>query len=115
MNIYHEARGEPIQGQIAVGNVVINRIDHPNYPNTVCDVVYERKQFSWYSDGKSDTVHNMLAFKEAAEISLMLLAGYINDNTDGATHYYNPYKVTPKWASVYDYQIQYANHIFLSN
>jgi len=115
INIYHEARSEPIQGQIAVGNVVINRIDDPNYPNTVCDVVYERKQFSWYSDGKSDKIHNKIAFKEAAEISLMLLAGYIDDNTDGATHYYNPHIVKPYWANAYDYQIQYANHIFLNS
>ena len=115
MNIYHEARGEPVQGQIAVGNVVINRVDDPAYPNTVCGVIYQNKQFSWYSDGKPDTIHYKGAFKEAAELSLMLLAGYIDDNTDGALHYYNPNEASPKWANTYDYRIVYANHIFLIN
>jgi len=114
LNIYHEARGEPIQGQLAVGNVVINRVDDSNYPNTICGVVYDRKQFSWYWDGKSDKINNRMDFLVAAELSLMLLAGYIGDNTNGAIYYYNPSIVQPRWANVYDYQIRYANHIFLS-
>lgn len=113
MNIYHESRGEPVQGQLAVGNVVINRVDDPDFPNTVCGVILQVHQFSWYWDGKSDRVRNREDFKLAAELSLMLLAGYIDDNTDGALYYYNPNKANPYWASAYNYRVTYANHRFL--
>ena len=46
--IHHEARGEPLEGQIAVASVVLNRVEDPRFPNTVCGVVKEPKQFSWY-------------------------------------------------------------------
>ena len=46
-NIYYEARGESLKGKQAVGNVVLNRVDHKKYPNTVCGVVYEAKRYSW--------------------------------------------------------------------
>lgn len=45
--IYHEARGEPLRGQIAVGLVTLNRVKHPSYPNTICGVVYQPHQYSW--------------------------------------------------------------------
>ena len=47
MNIYHEARGERWEGQIAVAHVTMNRVAHDEWPNNVCDVVYQKKQFSW--------------------------------------------------------------------
>ena len=46
-NIYYEARGESLKGKQAVGNVVLNRVDHEKYPDTFCDVVYEAKRYSW--------------------------------------------------------------------
>jgi len=53
-NIYHESRGESNLGQIAVAHVVRNRVESPKYPNTVCEVVWQPKQFSWTHDGRSD-------------------------------------------------------------
>ena len=47
MNIYHEARSESMQGQIAVAQVTLNRVEHDKWPSTICEVVYEPKQFSW--------------------------------------------------------------------
>ena len=47
MNIYHEARGERMEGQIAVAQVTLNRAAHEEWPSTICDVVYQPKQFSW--------------------------------------------------------------------
>lgn len=111
--MYHESRGEPIQGQLAVGNVVINRQDDPSFPNTVCGVVFQKMQFSWYWDGKSDRIRNIKDLKLAAELSIMLLAGYIDDNTDGAIYYYNPSSADPYWAHVYNHKVTYANHRFL--
>ena len=113
MNIYHESRGEPVQGQLAVGNVVINRVDSPDFPNTYCGVILQDKQFSWYWDGKSDRIRNMEDFKLAAELSFMLLIGYIEDNTEGALYYYNPSVVNPYWATAYNYKVTHANHVFL--
>jgi len=53
-NIYFEALTESDAGKIAVANVTMNRVKHPAFPNSVCDVVWEPKQFSWTHDGKSD-------------------------------------------------------------
>lgn len=49
-NIYYESRGESLAGKLAVAKVTLNRTEHPAYPDTVCGVVYERKQFSWTSN-----------------------------------------------------------------
>ena len=46
-NIYHEARGESIKGQYAVAHVTMNRVHHEQFPDTVCEVVFQPKQFSW--------------------------------------------------------------------
>lgn len=46
-NIYHEARGEPRRGQLAVALVTLNRVKHANYPNSICKVVFQPNQFSW--------------------------------------------------------------------
>ena len=61
--IYFEARGEPVQGQIAVGQVILNRVRSPNFPETICGVVYQGQmspgcQFSFTCDGKTDTPKN---------------------------------------------------------
>ena len=58
LNIYFEARSEPIQGQIAIAEVTLNRVASANFPNDVCSVVLQDNnsgcQFSWWCDGKSD-------------------------------------------------------------
>ena len=68
LNIYFEARGEPEKGQHAVGHVVMNRVAHSRYPNSVCGVVHQggeqrlhRCQFSWWCDGQSDKPVNQKA------------------------------------------------------
>jgi N-acetylmuramoyl-L-alanine amidase len=50
--IYHESRGEPIVGQLAVGQVIINRTLHPKFPDTICEVVKQKGQFQFYKEGK---------------------------------------------------------------
>ena len=50
LNIYHEARGERVEGQIAVAHVTMNRVNHEKWPSTICEVVYQPKQFSWTHD-----------------------------------------------------------------
>ncbi len=71
--IYFEARGEPEEGQLAVAQVVLNRVKNPAYPNTICGVVYQNKtkrnrcQFSFACDGRSDRITDMTALGNRAE------------------------------------------------
>jgi spore germination cell wall hydrolase CwlJ-like protein len=125
INIYHEARGEPIEGQIAVGHVVFNRVKHKSYPNSICEVVKQAKynpityhpirhkcHFSWYCDGKSDKPKDKDKYSKAIILSKALLLNIYPDNTCGATHYFNPHKVNPKWANNYNFKVKHANHVF---
>ena len=52
--IFFESRDQPIEGQFAVGDVVMNRVESTRFPNNICDVVYQKKQFSFTHDGMSD-------------------------------------------------------------
>jgi len=137
-NIYHEARGESIAGQLAVALVTDNRKKDIRFPNTYCDVVYEgpmreswktrkrkdipssdriyfpvkhRCQFSWYCDGKSDKVLNEDLWKTAYMIASAVAQGVVFDFTDGATHYHADY-VSPDWAKKYHKIVKIDQHIF---
>lgn len=113
-NIYFEAKGEPLEGQIAVAHVVINRTNSSAYPNTPCEVVYQARlsrwglengkviplrnqcQFSWYCDGKSDVIRDWNRYREFVSIAHDALSGEIPDNTNGALWYHANY-VDPYW------------------
>ena len=125
LNIYHEARSESKLGQEAVGLVTMNRVYDERYPDTVCDVVYQshvdskgrpkrnRCQFSWYCDGKSDKIHDIVAYSEIEELSASILESYgiERDITDGAVMYHASY-VKPYWASSYERTSRVDSHIF---
>ena len=74
-NIYFESRNQPLAGRLAVGQVTMNRVDSPRFPNTVCDVVMQggerlhRCQFSWYCDGEVDFPSDEIRFREAADLA----------------------------------------------
>ena len=110
-NIYHESRGESNLGQIAVAHVVRNRVESPKYPNTICKVVWQPKQFSWTHDGISDEPKDRKAFIKA--VWLHLIANIKNDITDGALNFYAHKKVTPSWASEKEVVALIGNHTFL--
>lgn len=86
-----EARGEPYQGQVAVGAVVLNRIDHPSFPNTLSGVIYQRGAFTCLSDGQFDQPIADSAYQAARDA----LNGA--DPTGGAIYYFNPATATSKW------------------
>ncbi|MBQ3010604.1 MAG: spore cortex-lytic enzyme [Oscillospiraceae bacterium] len=86
-----EARGEPYTGQVAVGAVVLNRVDHPSFPNTISGVIYQSGAFSCLYDGQWDEPVADSAYKAAREA----LAG--SDPTGGAIYYFNPVTATSKW------------------
>lgn len=114
MNIYHEARGETLEGMFAVGAVTLNRVASSKYPNTIEGVVKQRNQFSWYWDGKSDSVLEPKAWSTAKSVAKILLA---NDNLrirkklDGVLFYHAVY-VRPAWSRKVDRVATIGNHIF---
>lgn len=86
-----EARGEPYIGQVAVGAVVLNRIDHPSFPNSLSGVIYQSGAFSCMYDGQFDQPISDSAYRAAREA----LSG--SDPTGGAIYYFNPATATSSW------------------
>jgi N-acetylmuramoyl-L-alanine amidase len=125
MNLYHEARGESLAGQLAVGFSTMNRVADKRYPDTVCGVVKQAKyhgwdldnpirnrcQYSWFCDGKSDNPQDGKAMLEAAILAQNIIAGTITDISAGATHYHATY-VAPYWADDMTVVLEIDQHIF---
>lgn len=118
--IYFEARGEPEEGQLAVAQVVLNRVKNPTYPNTICGVVYQNKskrnrcQFSFACDGRADRVTDKGAWAQAEELARLSVedqkAMFI-DEVGSATHYHATY-VRPRWAGRMTQTDKIGRHIF---
>ena len=101
-NVYYESRGEPVEGQVAVARVTLNRLK--THAPTICKVVFQKKQFSWTLKPVSKRID-----KVAWDIAEK--AAVVAYNTEGfeATHYHNT-SVSPKWGLTKVTQI--GNHIF---
>ena len=139
MNIYFEAKSEPIAGQYAVADVVLNRVNDARYPNSICEVVLQgpqreswktkkienlednqrqfypirhKCQFSWYCDGKPDKVRDGDAWRKAQEIAYRIVGeSKFRGVTEGSTHYHATY-VSPRWAPQLDLVGRIGTHIF---
>ena len=111
LNVYFEARSEPIIAQFAVAQVTMNRVKSAQYPDNVCDVVWDNRQFSWTHDGKSDKPRNPNAWLEANQIASLVLSPNFPDLVDGATHYHAHY-VSPSWASSLESVATIGTHKF---
>ena len=99
--IYYEAASEPDAGQSAVAQVILNRVRHPVFPDTVCGVVYQGSehagcQFSFACDGSLARIPMRKAWARASRAAGMALAGYVYAPVGLATHYHT-YAVTPVW------------------
>ena len=88
VNVYHEARGEARAEQIAVSQVVLNRVADPRWPDTPCKVITQNQQFSWYWDARSDMIYDLRTFRENIYAALLVYTGRTDDVAKGATHYY---------------------------
>tara|TARA_B100000941_G_C28322736_1_gene457381 strand:+ start:105 stop:566 length:462 start_codon:yes stop_codon:yes gene_type:complete len=122
-NVYFEARGQGAAGWVAVAQVTLNRVQDKRFPNTICEVVkqgltYEngypiknKCQFSWYCDGKSDKIKNIIVYNKIVELMNYILDQGLFDFTDGATHYHADY-VRPDWAKTKTKTIEIEDHIF---
>jgi N-acetylmuramoyl-L-alanine amidase len=129
-NIYMESRNESTAGKVAVGNVTMNRLKSKDFPDTICEVVYEgphyesqftgklyayknRCQFSWYCDGKRDEIKSKKIFWEIYALSEKIVSNSdaIIDMTDGALFYHADY-VTPTWSFQFKKKVVIDRHIF---
>lgn len=116
--IYFEARGESYRGQVAVAQVVLNRVKDHRYPDTICAVVYQNQhqrnacQFSFACDGIPETVTDRRAWAQAQEIAAKVTSGelYLPEVAD-STHYHATY-VRPAWAPRMQRMTQIGLHIF---
>lgn len=101
-----EARGEPYTGQVAVGAVVMNRVEHPSFPNSISGVIYQPGAFSCLQDGQWDEPVADSAYRAAREA----LAGA--DPTGGAIYYFNPQTATREWIWSRPEILTIGNHRF---
>lgn len=118
LNIYFEARSEPESGQRAVGHVVMNRVVHPKYPDSVCKVVQQggeqvlhRCQFSWWCDGQSDRPMNQEAWVKSLRLAWKVYFGVLEDTTGGALWYHATY-VKPYWSDSLLKGDRIGQHVF---
>ncbi len=114
-NIYHEARGQSIEGQYAVAFVTMNRVKHVDFPNTVCDVVYEPWQFSWTAQNMTVNLNNSIeamAWQQSTQIAVDVISGKAYNNLYGVTHYHST-SVKPDWG--YQMVMQIDDHLFFKN
>jgi spore germination cell wall hydrolase CwlJ-like protein len=103
--IHHEAKGESFAGKLAVGNVVLNRVAAPNFPKSVCAVVKQKKQFSWY---KGDAAKlNATVSEETKSAAQKAMA----TKRDGVVFFHATY-VAPKWSKSLRRKYTLGNHIF---
>ena len=117
--VYFEARSESALGQMAVAKVILNRVKSPQYPNTICGVVYQGTQrrnscqFSFACDGQPDDVKQPAAWAQAKHIAQRAIKGDpgVEAKLGGALHYHADY-VKPKWAKSMRKAIKVGRHIF---
>lgn len=115
--IYFEARGETFEGQIAVAEVVLNRVDSPRWPNSICGVVNQgtgeryRCQFSYTCDGLPDTVTDQRAWDRAGHYAAAMMKDGPRILTNGATFYHATY-VDPYWAQEFAITANIGTHRF---
>ena len=133
-NIYFEAGNQPLAGKLSVAFVTINRVVSSQFPDSVCDVIYQaeyrnnymgnevpiidRCQFSWFCDGKSDTptdsytwLQSMEVAREILEVNNYQSRMILIDNTEGALWYHADY-VKPNWSNYLQEIVTIENHIF---
>jgi spore germination cell wall hydrolase CwlJ-like protein len=134
-NVYYEARNEDIRGQFAVAAVTINRANDERFPSTICGVVKSSAvsrtskkivcAFSWYCENnmknkeipiknKDGSMNQRIVdqFQVASMVAISTLAGEVEDNTKGATHFHNPFISFPSWRLEMNKTMRIGNHDF---
>lgn len=115
--LYFEARGETAKGLFAVAEVIMNRVDSANYPNSLCGVINQGTgrqyacQFTYTCDGKPEVIAEQASWRRVGKVARLVMDGADRNLTKGATHYHTT-AVNPRWARVYPRVAQYGVHIF---
>lgn len=104
--VYSEARGEPYEGQVAVAAVVLNRVESPQFPNTIAEVIYQPWAFTAVHDGQINLEPNSTAYSAAKDA----MNGW--DPTYGCLYYYNPTTATSKWIFSRTTVVTIGKHVF---
>ncbi|GIP26302.1 spore cortex-lytic enzyme [Paenibacillus sp. J23TS9] len=104
--IYSEARGESYKGQVAVGAVVMNRIQSDEFPDTIQGVVFQKNAFTAVSDGQYGMKPNRTAYRAAIDA----VRGW--DPTHNSLYYYNPKTATNKWIWTRARTVNIGRHVF---
>lgn len=124
--IYHEARGESLDGQLAVANVIINRALSKKYPTTICGVVYQNAdkgrykcQFSFACDGKSDAGREPAAWSRSIELAETAFHEFQRGDRPGVVPnsalFYHTTEVSPDWSNTFRRVAAIGSHIFYAN
>ncbi|MEM6944860.1 MAG: cell wall hydrolase [Pseudomonadota bacterium] len=115
--LYFEARGESLMGQIAVAEVILNRVDSRRYPDSVCAVLDQGAhrlnacQFSYNCDGQKELIAEKDAFEQVGKVAWLMLEGRPRNLTGKATHYHATH-VNPRWASKLVRTARIGDHVF---
>jgi len=121
--IYFESRSEIFDGQIAVGNVILNRVSSDKFPNTICHVVHaghyyknglpirKRCAFSYWCDGKSERMVDAMAYRTATDAAILVLAGFVVKGLEKSLYYHADY-VKPDWVNERKFLRKLGTHVF---
>lgn len=115
--LYFEARGESVRGQFAVAEVIMNRVDSPAFPNSICGVIHQgtgRKyacQFTYTCDGHPEVIREKGAYARVAKVAGIMARGAERPLTQGAT-YYHTHGVSPKWSRKFARTASIGVHYF---
>lgn len=113
--LYWEARGQSVSGIEAIANVVMNRLVHADFPNTICDVVTQGSeqgscQFSWWCDGHSDKASEE-SYITSKEIARKALNQQLSDHTNGAIYFHHR-EIEPDWSLKFIKTFETEEHVF---
>ncbi len=117
--LYFEARGESLQGQFAVAEVILNRRDSKKFPGSVCNVVRQGSksgkkyacQFSYKCDGRSEVFSEGNAYIQVGKVARIMLDGKVRNLTKGATFYHTG-AVSPRWSRKFQRTAKVGSHYF---
>jgi len=110
-NLHYEARGESLAGIRAVASVVLNRVASKRWPDTICRVVYQSKQFSWANDYRERNPKLVAYTEKVQRVVAKAIAGRLKDNTRKSTHYHT-LAVYPRWAGRLEMTEVIGFHVF---
>jgi len=111
--LYHEARGEKLLGQLMVAKVIVNRMESPRWPSSMCNVITQDRQFSFYRKGKTQKPRDEVAWAKAQDLAVKIINNPdILPYTD-ADHYHTV-NVRPVWRGKLHRIVRVGQHIFYS-